>query len=274
MRLRGASILATLAGVPIGIEALEDWICARTPPPRHSEGLDDPLSIAALFHFALSAEESGADPIARATLNMVRTLLDDRAEAALWAPDDLVRFGPVWREAETLLRAPYPSVGLAPLADRVLAVRAALPAMLTARDQLVTTIDGRQLRFEGRSFDLNWIIACHFPAALEANGLALRRLPLMVALPRLLPDNREALEEQLQVMIVDQARSGLSELDRLERLLRALPEDAGLTRRSHVPLFRRLNLVYPGLSRVAVARLLGISHQGATKLMERAASGC
>ena len=107
-RLKGASALSSLAGVPVSVADLQDWICGRTPPPRHSEGLNDPLSVAALFHFALSASDS-QDSIARATLNMSRMLLDDRKEAGLWAPDDLVRFGPAWRMAQMLLEAPYPS---------------------------------------------------------------------------------------------------------------------------------------------------------------------
>ena len=74
-RLKGAALLAGVAGVPVTVRELQDWICGRTPPPRHSEGLNDPLSVAALVHFALSASESRRDPIARATLNISRTLL-------------------------------------------------------------------------------------------------------------------------------------------------------------------------------------------------------
>ncbi|HKT78497.1 MAG TPA: hypothetical protein VJQ78_17325, partial [Sphingobium sp.] len=107
-RLKGAALLAGVARVPVTVRELQDWICGRTPPPRHSEGLNDPLSVAALVHFALSASESRRDPIARATLNISRTLLDDRKEAQSWAPDDLVRFGPAWREAQALVEAPYP----------------------------------------------------------------------------------------------------------------------------------------------------------------------
>jgi hypothetical protein len=31
----------------------------------------------------------------------------------------------------------------------------------------------------------------------------------------------------------------------------------------------RLELAYPGLSKVAISRLLGVSHQGATKLLDQ-----
>jgi hypothetical protein len=269
MRLRGAVELATLAGLPVGMEALESWISGRTAPPRHGEGLNDPLSVAALFHFALSAEESARDPVARATLNMLRTLLDDRAEAEIWAPADLVRFGPVWRRAQALLTAPFAETGIRPLAERILAVRTALPVEIAGDEPLVTSIDGRQLRFAGPRFDINWIIACHLPAALEACGLTMRRLPSFVALPRFLPTEPGVLDGQLRAMIGAQAHRGLSELDRLERKVRAIAPALSVTRRSRAPLLMRLSLAYPGLSVAAAARLLGVSHQGATKLLRQ-----
>src|SRR3546814_5147456 len=46
-RLKGASMLSGFAGVPVSVAELQNWICGRTPPPRHSEGLNDPLSVAA-----------------------------------------------------------------------------------------------------------------------------------------------------------------------------------------------------------------------------------
>lgn len=264
-RLKGASLLATFAGVPVAVKELQDWICGRSLPPRHSEGLDDPLSVAALVHFALSATESRYDPIARATLNISRTLLDDRKEAELWAPDDLVRFGPAWRTVQTLLEAPSPSSSLEALAGRLIAASGSLEAPTTA-GQLLTTADGRQLRIDPRRADLGWVIACHLPSALEACGLTLRRLPSFVGLPRFLPD-ADALANHLAAMIGRQAQEGLAELNRLETRLARLPADLAVTKRSKAPLLMRLELAYPGLSKTAIARLLGISHQGATKLV-------
>lgn len=266
-RLKGAAALASFAGVPVSVADLQNWISGRTPPPRHSEGLNDPFSIAALFHFALSAGVSH-DPIVRATLNVSRMLLDDRKEADLWAPEDLVRFGPVWRMAQLLLEAPYPTASLRTVAQRLIDARASLETPVT-EGQLVTTADGRQWRIEPRRFDMGWVLACHLPAALRAAGLALHPLPSLVELPRFLPEDGERLAEQMAVMVARQAHLGLTDLDRLETKLARLPEELHVTRRSKAPLLIRLELAYPGLSKVAVARLLGISHQGATKLMQQ-----
>ena len=265
-RLKGAAMLATVAGVPVSVKELQDWICGRTAPPRHSEGLNDPLSIAALVHFALSASESARDPLARATLNISRSLLDDRKEAQIWAPDDLVRFGPGWRAVQAAMEAPYPAPSLEAVASRLIALRGELAAPVSEA-QLLTTADGRQLRIDPRRSDMGWVLACHVPATLEASGLALRRLPSFVDLPRFLPDDPGALALALAAMIERQAHEGLSELDRLEKRLARLPRLLDVTKRSKAPLLLRLELAYPGLSKTAVARLLGISHQGATKLV-------
>jgi len=265
-RLKGAAMLATVASVPIGVRDLQDWICGRGPPPRQSEGLNDPLSIAALVHFALSATESRRDPIARATLNISRLLLDDRKEAELWGAEDLVRFGPAWRAVQALVEAPYPAAGLAAVAERLIAAREGLAAPVSG-GQLLTTADGRQLRLDPRRPDLGWVVAAHIPAALEAAGLTTRPLPSFVDLPRFPAADAETLTGQLIAMIERQAKAGLADLDRIEARLRKLPEDLQVTKRSKAPLLMRLGLAYPGLSKTAVARLLGISHQGATKLV-------
>ncbi|CAD7340571.1 hypothetical protein FIM10_15765 [Sphingomonadales bacterium 56] len=270
-RVKGAAALASVASVPIAVRDLEDWICGRTPPPRHSEGLNDPLSIAALVHFALSASESQRDPIARATLNISRQLLDDRKEAEIWAPDDLVRFGPAWRAVQALVEAPYPASSVQAVAERLIAAREGLAAP-TSGGQLLTTADGRQLQIDPRQPDLGWVIAAHVPAALEASGLTLRRLPSFVDLPRFPGIDAPTLTGQLFGMIQRQAAQGLAELNRLEARLKKLPDELPVTKRSKAPLLMRLELAYPGLSKMAVARLLGISHQGATKLVAQLAS--
>ncbi|WP_037469291.1 hypothetical protein [Sphingobium herbicidovorans] len=265
-RLKGAAMLATVASVPIGVKDLQDWICGRTPPPRHSEGLNDPLSIAALVHFALSATESSRDPIARATLNVSRRLLDDRKEAEVWAPEDLIRFGPAWRAVQALVEAPYPSASLEGVAERFIAAREGLAAPISG-GQLLTTADGRQLRLDPRRSDLGWVVAAHLPTAFETAGLTLRRLPSFVDMPRFPGADVGVLTMQLTAMIGRQAKAGLADLDRIEARLRKLPQELQVTKRSKAPLLMRLGLAYPGLSKVAVARLLGISHQGATKLI-------
>jgi hypothetical protein len=250
------------------VEQLADWICGRTPPPRHSEGLNDPMSIAAVLHFALTAQENSPDPLAVATLKVLRSLLDDRAEAALWAATDLLNFGPAFREAEARMEAPYPASTLQALAERVMETQAALAVPSTA-GTIVTSIDGRELYIEPKSFGTLWLVASFLPRALVAAGLTERVLPTLVWLPRFLPASPDHLAEQLEGSIAASTRLGLDDLDRLEKRLKTLPAQLKVTKRSKAPTLYRLTLAYPELRIPAIARLLGISHQGATKLKRR-----
>lgn len=266
MRLKGAVLLAELAGVPITEDSLLAWISGRTPPPRRSEGLNDPLSIAALFHFALQAEESASDPIAQASLRVLRTLLDDRAEAELYAAQDLAWFGPVFTEAKRALLAPLPSPGFLALAERLISVHREL-GLHAGAGRSVITADGRRLDVDPRTFDTIWVLGTLLPRAYVAAGLTLRALPSLVGLPRFLPEDPRVLAGGLQMHTLHAARSGLVQLGRLERALLRLPADLKVTKRSKAPLLARLQLAYPDLRVPAIARLLGVSPQGAAKML-------
>lgn len=269
-RLHGAVTLAQLAGVPIALSDLLGWICGRTPPPRHSEGLNDPLSVAALFHLGLEATPDAGDAVAVATRNVLRTLLDDRSEAETWGGADLVRWGPAWRTLTAETALPYPTATLGAVATRLFALWTADGgAAVHSTAPLVTTADGRQLHLDPRAGDSAWAVAAQLPAALHSAGLTLRPLPAFTALPRLRPASADALAEALVSSIARTATHGLADLDRLERAIAQLPAQLGVTRRSKAPLLARLDLAYPGLTLPAVARLLGISPQGAVKVRQR-----
>lgn len=223
------------------------------------------MSIAGVMHFALAAQQRPADDLTAATFRVLRTLLDDRAEAELWAPDDLVRFSGPFRAAQAAIAAPYPSPTLLAVAERLLEVHTALE-VAPAHDRTVTTIDGRQMVLEPRSFGTIWLVACHLPRALVAVGIATRILPSIVHLPRFLPSSAGELARQLEEAIGLSSRQGLAELDRLEGRLEGLPSTLKVTRRSRLPELLRLELAYPGLRVPAIARLLGVSPQAAAKL--------
>lgn len=265
-RVGAASRLAGLAGVPVSPRNITDWICGRTPPPRHSEGLDDPMSVAALFHFVLLAHEEAPDPIARATLNVLRTLLDDRGAAEMWGGEDLVRFGAAFRDARAQLAAAYPAPTLLALAERILETHQAVDGG-SRPGRTITAIDGRQLAIDAKGYDSIWLLGCQLPGAFAAAGLTSRALPSLVGLPRFLPSTAEMLADQLEAMVASCAAEGLAELDALERIVAALPHELRVTSRSKAPLLLRLELAYPGLRPSAVARLLGVTHQGAAKLI-------
>lgn len=264
-RLHGAAHLAGLAGVPIDVAHLQDWICGRTAPPRASEGLNDPVSVAAVFHLAIAAGEQARDPLARATLNVLRAVLDDRSEAEIWAGSDLAYFGPAWRQARIDAQAPYPALSLHAVSERIVVMLETISeAEQTSVD--VTTIDGRTLTIDPCIRDRAWLVASHVPAMLHHAGLTLGTLPSLVLLPKFPSHDVDALTEAITRSLLAASKAGLTDLDWLERHgPKALAAPA--TRRSRAPLLARLALAYPGLRPPAVARLLDVTPQGARKLL-------
>ena len=268
-RVSGAATIAGIAGVPVDIDDIMNWICGRTPPPRHSEGLNDPLSIAALFHLSLVAQEPTDDQMAHLALAVLRTVLDDRDECETWGRDDLVRFGSAYRQARVAMEAPYPAPTLPAVAERLQEVHSALEIAPTG-GRTVSSIDGRQLTVEPVSFGSVWLLACHLPQALVSASLAMHFIPTLVGLPRYLTGTAAELALAIERAIGRAAYAGLAELDRLENRLSLLPGDLKLTRRSRLPELLHLEMAYPGLRVPAIAKLLGISPQGAAKLASQA----
>jgi hypothetical protein len=264
-RLDGAAQLAGLAGVPIRIEDLQDWIAGHGPPPRASEGLNDPISVAAVFHIALSRDEDTRDPIARAALNVLRTVLDDRAEAETYGCSDLAYFGPLWKQVREAADAPFPRCDLHNIANRVFEI-AALTKDHADDQARIVSIDGREMALPPRSRDRNWLIATIMPRLLHRSGMTLRVIPSLILLPKFLPPSSDALVPVLMAALRKAVDSGLRDLDKIERAARQIDEGLA-TKRSKAPLLARLQLAYPDLTPKAVTQLLGVTPQGARKLL-------
>lgn len=265
-RLEGAAVLAGLAGVPIDVRDLQDWITGRTPPPRASEGLNDPISVAAVFHFAISRDEDSRDPILRATLNMLRSVLDDRIEAEAYGRDDLAHFGPLWREVRSAADVSFPTRNLNEVARRVFDL-AALIEPAPASSSEVITFDGRSLELPPRSRDRIWLIASMVPRMLHRAGFTTRVLPSLVLLPKFLPATPQALVDLMIVRLGKAAEAGIRELDSIERKASSTLSDMRVTKRSKAPLLARLQLTYPDIQASAVSKLLHVTPQGARKLL-------
>jgi hypothetical protein len=265
-RLEGAATLAGLAGVPITVRDLQDWIAGRTPPPRASEGLNDPISVAAVFHLALRRDEDLKDPLARATLNALRAVLDDRTEAEVYGAEDLAHFGPMWRQLRAAADAPFPAGDILAIAKRIFELLALTePAAPGSWD--VVSVDGRALGLPLRGRDRNWLIAAAVPRMLYRAGFTTRVIPSFILMPKFLPPSPAELALTLAQAIGRSAQAGLRDLDAIERAASRIQTDLAVTKRSKAPLLARLQLCYPGLHPSAVSRLLGVTPQGARKLI-------
>jgi len=267
--MSATSTIAALAGLPVDTSDLLAWITGRSLPPRHSEGLNDPMSVAALAHFVLLAQEAEGDGVAKATLNALRLLLDDREEARIWGRDDLVLFGSAFRAAKRRLAEPYAAPTLLAVAERLLEVHAELE-IAPVGGRSLATLDGRQLIVDPRTFGTIWLLACHLPTALLTAGVTSQIIPSFVCLPKFLGVTARELAGDLEQRLGDAAMAGLKDLDTAERLDDKLPKELGVTRRSKLPALMRLEAAYPGIRIPAIARLLNISPQGAAKLASQA----
>jgi len=268
-RLAGTVALAGLAGVPVRVEDLQNWIAGRSPPPRSHEGLNDPISLTSIFHIALLREEQESDPIAKATLNTLRTIIDDRTEAETYGPGDLAHFGPMWRQIRAAASAPFVTGDLIEVAERIFAV-AALTEEALPTDTAITTIDGRTLNIAPKGRDRNWLIGTAVPLMLRQADFTSRIIASMIVMPKFLPPSPAHLAIWMEKEIGRLSIAGLVELTELERLAASMLSDRDVTRRSKVPLLDRLLLAYPGLQPPAIARLLQVTPQGARKLLRAA----
>jgi len=264
-RLEGAAQLSGLAGAPIGRSDLQAWITGRSPPPRASEGLNDPISVAAVFHFAISQDEESRDPILRATLNVLRSVLDDRKEAETYGGSDLAHFGPIWRTIREQADAPFAHGDLREIAERVFD-HAAISSPTSSNGAQVVTIDGRSLNLPSAAQNRGWLIGSTMPLMLQRAGITLRVIPSLILLPKFLPPTPEALVVLLEAALRKAVDAGLRDLDRIEQQARNL-DTMGVTKRSKAPLLARLQIAYPGLQIKAIARLLSVTPQGARKLL-------
>lgn len=265
-RLEGAATLAGLAGAPIAVGDLQDWIAGRTPPPRASEGLNDPGSVAAVFHFAVSRDEGNRDPVLRATLNSLRAVLDDRSAAQMWGGEDLAYFGPLWRLVRAEADRPFEGGGLSAVAERIFEI-AEMTREGTREGADVVTFDGRTLAIPARARDRNWLIAAVVPLILCRARITTSIIPSFVLLPKFLPESAAQLADIMHDALAKAVAAALGDLDRIEKLASRKLAAISVTRRSRAPLLARLEIAYPGLQPKAVARLLGITPQGARKLM-------
>lgn len=262
--------LAALAGVPITISDVHHWVAGRTPPPRASEGLNDPISVAAIFHVALSRDDEAKDPVSRSTLNTLRSVLDDRDDATIYGGNDLVHFGPLWRSVKSIAVAPFAEGDLLAVAERVFQL-AELTEQSRNLGSDVSTRDGRTWLLPTPQRDRNWLIATAMPLMLHRAGFTGRIIPSLVLLDRFLPPSPSALSHLLADKLSQAARAGLRDLTAIERSIARLSTQGQFTKRSKVPLLARLLIAYPGLQPKAAATLLGVTPQGARKLLIAAA---
>lgn len=147
----------------------------------------------------------------------------------------------MWRLIGEQADEPFDGADLAEVAERVLQLSSMAETIAMSGTEVVA-VDGRTINFPSATRDRGWLIASALPRMLYRAGITLE----------------QALSKTVN--------AGLRDLDQIERSVRRL-DTAGFTRRSKAPLLTRLQIAYPGLQPKAVSRLLGVTPQGARKLL-------
>lgn len=89
MRMRGIVNAAASAGIPTSVDELESWISGRRCPPRSLEGINDPLSVAAVAYFADQGWSSQTEKLHNKDIQSERAFFNYSEQANEWASDDV-----------------------------------------------------------------------------------------------------------------------------------------------------------------------------------------
>ena len=266
-RLDGAAELARLAGSrQMPAAEFQNLMAGRTLPPRVQKNLNGAISVAAVFHISLSRDESIIDPVANATLNVLRTILVRRTNSKSRGKYDILSFGPLWQRVRDAADAPLARRDLQGIAERVFEISNIIAEFpITEAD--VESVDGRKMSLQQQGCPPTCLIAAAMPRLLRRAGFTLRVLPSLVLLPQLLPGSSQELATLLLRALDKAVSHGLHDLNKIELAMHRLSK-RHTNRRSKATLFDRLDLAYPGLTALAVERLLGIQSRTARKLAE------
>jgi len=177
-----------------------------------------------------------------------------------------VHFGPLWRRVSAIALAPFAEGDLLAVAERVFELAEMTEQGPSAASE-VATIDGRTWQLSVPSRDRNWLFATAMPLMLQRARFTGRIIPSLTLLEKFLPASPAALSEQLADKLGQAASAGLRELTAIERTMDRVAAHRQFTKRSKAPLLARLLIAYPGLQAGAVATLLGVTPQGARKLL-------
>lgn len=261
-RLGGAAIAACNAGVPVTASDLEAWMSGARNPPRADEGLNDPMSVAAVVYYYFTTLEQSRAANDTAVARLLRSILDHDGEAEMWARADLIHYGPLWRALSNLADAP----GLEPT---ILSVAARMHDMA----RVAIKAEGRRqiaaTAFNGRQFVITqddrraWLVSVMVPRLLRRAGITTNLIPSLVPAIRFLDGSGIDFAVKLKECIDTQVSAGNKALTALERKVAEFDQTYRRTARSRLRIAAELGLALPSLSRQKLAIAVNSTPAGA-----------
>jgi hypothetical protein len=267
MRARGIAFAATNAGIPVTPEEVENWLAGAGLPPRHGEGINDSMSVAAVGYFTLTVLDRASDAPNIQARERMHAMFNRYAAVLDWGSADRIALEPLFEQ-------------LIPAFDMLSPIRS-LRSVALACEQLLGFVGGyhndakqqrdTRIRFGVPPRDLPqaWLASLFVPLLLARAGLLSSSLPSLIPSIRFVNIKAPEIEEALRSRLRREAKHGLRELISLERRLATCVESMRPTRRSKAISAAELLVSFPALKRARLANCLGITPQGAGQLKRR-----
>lgn len=267
-RLEGAALAAGNAGVPTDITAIEAWVAGVGAPPRASEGLNDPIGVAAIVHFFLADLEPQRGTQHRDLRRLLHHLFDTQAQAAIWASTDLVHYGPLWRALRKAAHEPGLEPTLRSVAERLTQMARLVLKTVDCASLVATLPDGRAITFD-RDHPRAWLVLAMVPTLLQRAELSANVLPSLVPQHKFLCTSAAEWEDLLAGSLQSAAPIALRTLIRMERELAQSRALYRRSARSRLAEAAELRLALPSLTRGKLAAALGATPAGAGYLLRQ-----
>jgi hypothetical protein len=270
-RLEGTAIAACNAGVPLTASDLESWISGTRNPPRAKEGLNDPVSVAAVVYYYFMTLERSHAANDKAVARLLRSILNHKGEAEIWAGTDLIHYGPLWRVLSRLADAPGLDPTISSVAERMYEmIRVAIKA--EGRRQIAaTTYDGREFVIS-QDDPRAWLISIMVPRLLQRAGITSNLIPSLIPTIRFLDGGAMGFAAKLQECICQKVAAGNKALTVMERKIAGFDKSYRRTARSRLLMAAKLGLALPSLSRQKLAIAVNSTPAGAGYLLKQLAS--
>lgn len=265
MRMRGISQSCENAGVPVRSEDLSAWVSRGGIPPRHSEGINDDISVAAIAFQVNELWKSGARILKPDQPTRVDAFFGYRRRAFEYAGDD-ARFyralvADVFEDNRSL-KKPETITDIAKNCEKLLAVYGSI------LDQRVATHSGVQGLVGARVRPVVWLVAAHVPGLLQSAGLTANLHLNLVPSIRDRDCSAAVIETHIRDRIAVEGIASRRLLDEFEREIRNLTSTV-TTKRSRSQMAASVLCAMPEIRSNLLAQAIGSTPQGAGYIRRR-----
>lgn len=267
MRARGIAFAATNAGIPVRADDVEIWLAGASLPPRHGEGINDNLSIAAVAYFTLAVLDKASDSPNLQAKQRMQAMFNRHAAVLDWGRDDRVALDPLFEQLVLVFDTLSPGRSLRSVAQACEQLLGVVDDCRSgAKQQSNLQVD---YGMPPRDLPQAWLASLFVPLLLARAGLLSSSLPSFIPSIRFVDIKAKGIEEALRSRLGHEAQHGLRELVALERRLATCLQSMRPTRRSRAISAAELLVSFPALKRARLADCLGITPQGAGQLKRR-----